>query len=229
MSNGFQFIDIIFFAMIAAFLVLRLRSVLGRRDGHEGGHQDPFLRHRSQEQTGDKVVHLPDRSDISPDVESPTPGDDANLTLANGISQIKKADSRFDIQEFLTGARMAFEMILGAFAAGDTAQLKPLVSSEVFANFAMAIKGREDSGEVLDDTLVGIRSADIVEAYMENHDAHITVKFVSEQVSVVRNGDGAVIEGDPDAITEVTDFWTFAHGTKSRDPNWILVATRSLD
>ena len=235
MGNGFQFIDIILFGMVAAFLVLRLRSVLGRRNGHEGRPANPFLRRHREEQAGDNVGHLPDHSDgpveneAESEVEDVATTSDADLALANGISEIKQADRRFDLQEFLTGARMAFEMILAAFAAGNKDQLKGLLSPEVFANFELAIRDRESSGEVLDDTLVGIRAADIVEAYVEGRAANVTVKFVSDQVSAVRNEKGDVIQGDPDRISEVTDFWTFARDAGARDPNWTLVATRSLD
>jgi predicted lipid-binding transport protein (Tim44 family) len=237
MGNGFQFIDIILFGMVAAFLVLRLRSVLGRRNGHEGRPSDPFLGRKREEQAGDNVVHLPDHTDGPADVEDEADDiaddvattNDADLILANGISEIKKADRRFDLQEFLTGARMAFEMILTAFAAGNKDQLKGILSPEVFSNFEQAIREREASGEVLDDTLVGIRAADIVEAYLDGPAANVTVKFVSDQVSTVRNDKGDVIHGDPDRISEVTDFWTFARDTGARDPNWTLVATRSLD
>ena len=107
--------------------------------------------------------------------------------------------------------------------------MKGILSPEVFANFEQAIREREASGEVLDDTLVGIRAADIVEAHLEGRAANVTVKFVSDQVSAVRNEKGDVIHGDPDRISEVTDFWTFARDTGARDPNWTLVATRSLD
>ena len=233
MGNGFQFIDIILFGMVAAFLVLRLRSVLGRRNGHEGRPADPFLGRQREEKAADNIVHLPDHTDGPADVEAEADDvattNDADLTLANGISEIKKADRRFDLQEFLTGARMAFEMILAAFATGNKDQLKGILSPEVFANFEQAIREREASGEVLDDTLVGIRAADIVEAYLEGRAANVTVKFVSDQVSAVRNEKGDVIHGDPDRISEVTDFWTFARDTGARDPNWTLVATRSLD
>jgi predicted lipid-binding transport protein (Tim44 family) len=230
MGEGFQFFDIVLFAMVAAFLVLRLRRVLGRRDGHEGGRNNPFLRHSSGEPASNSVIQMPEPGEKkTSEAQIETPPSDADLTLADGISLIKRADKRFDLQEFLTGARMAFEMILGAFAQGDTKQLKTLLSPEVFANFALAIRQRDDHGEVVDDTLIGIRSADIVEAYMEDRAAHVTVKFVSDQVSVVRDKKGDVIDGDPDHITEVTDFWTFARDPRARDLNWMLVATRSLD
>jgi predicted lipid-binding transport protein (Tim44 family) len=231
MGEGFQFIDIIFFAMIAAFLALRLRSVLGRRDGHEGGYRDPFKRvpepHKApEERPEDNVVLLPERKVDEEKLKEAAHGDD---TLASGLIQIKLADPSFEPEAFLAGARQAFEMVLDAFANGDTATLKSMLNAEVFANFAQAIKGRAEAGETLKYTLVGIRSAEIVEAYMEGRNASVTVKFVSEQINATVNAKDAVIGGDLNKVVDVTDFWTFQRDTRARDPNWTLVATRSLD
>jgi len=230
MDSGFQFIDIIFFAMLAAFLVLRLRSVLGRRDGHEGGHKDIFAARQQQEAPADdNVVRLPDAA-AKPADTGPMPlPDNPDDVLTAGLAAIRGADRNFDAREMVSGARIAFEMILGAYAAGDTKTLKPLLSDEVFANFSQAIRQREQAGEVMEDTLIGVRSAEIVEAGLEGRAANVTVKFVSEQVNVVRDANGAVVDGDPNAVVEVTDFWTFSKDARSRDPNWTLVATRSLD
>jgi predicted lipid-binding transport protein (Tim44 family) len=141
------------------------------------------------------------------------------------LAQIKVADPRFNENEFLSGARMAFEMILGAFATGDTGALKPLLSPEVFGNFTQSIREREQAGETMELNVVEIRAAEIVEAYMAGRTAHLTVKFVSEQIVIVRNDKGEIIEGDPQSGTETTDFWTFARDTRSPNPNWTLVAT----
>lgn len=232
MGEGFQFIDIIFFAMIAAFLVLRLRSVLGRRDGHESQLRNRFKAHQD-DQSDDNVVELPDHSESSSDDDGPEDSlldayeDDEKLF--QGLSKIMETDPDFQPDEFLSGSRMAFELILGAYAHGDAETLKPLLSPEVYANFAQAIRDREQAGETLEDTLVGIKSADIVEAYVENKTANINVKFVSEQINATRDENGDVVDGDPNAVVKGVDFWTFARHTKSRDPNWTLVATSSLD
>lgn len=236
MGNGFQFIDIILFAMIAAFLILRLRGVLGRRDGHEGGYRDTFQQDQTEERPDNNVVQLPDRvqdNAAADDMEAPDAGlseevlaDDA---LMSGIAQVRNADPSFNAEDFLVGARVAFEMILGAYASGDRDTLENLLSPEVYANFRTAIDDREEAGHIMEETLVGIRAADIVEAYMEGSEAHVTTKFLSEQVHVVRDDQGHVIEGNPNQVTDVVDFWTFARDTSSRDPNWQLVATRSLD
>jgi predicted lipid-binding transport protein (Tim44 family) len=226
-GDGFS-LDLILFAIVAAFLIIRLRSVLGRRDGHEPRGSDPFKQPPSREARDDNVVRLPDRSDHPEDeaieaIDIRADGEPSGID--GGLAQIRVTDPTFDPNEFLSGARIAFEMILNAYAAGDTAALRPLLSPEVFGNFEQTMRDRAQAGETLEVTLVGIKSADIVEAYMAGRTAHLTIKFVSEQTSVTRNEAGDVVDGDPTAVTEVTDFWTFARDTRSRDPNWMLVAT----
>lgn len=225
MGGGFQFIDIILFALVAGFLILRLRSVLGRRDGHQGPAQDPFRPPAAKEPAEAEVVRLPERGEPAAGaVADHPPG-----SLQAGLTQIKIADPSFKDDEFLSGAGMAFEMILTAYVAGDSAALKPLLSPEVFANFSRSIEERAAAGEVLETTLVGVRKATIEEAYMAGRMAHVTVRFVSEQVTVTRNAAGEIVEGDPDRVTTVTDLWTFARDTRSPDPNWTLVATGTVD
>jgi len=245
MGNGFQFIDIIFFAMIAIFLVLRLRGVLGKRDGNEGANfRDLFNPEPPEGESAQEnnVVNLAERNpkpgladDAHPehdleaanDVTAKPAADDG--PLAAGYAQIQRLDPGFNEEDFLVGARVAFEMILNGYASGDTDTLRALLSNEVYSNFAKAIQDRERAGHVMEDTLVGIMKSDLVEIFMEGTVAHVTVKFVSEQVNAVHDENGDVVEGDPGTVLTVTDFWTFAHDTKSADPNWTLVATRSLD
>jgi predicted lipid-binding transport protein (Tim44 family) len=116
-------------------------------------------------------------------------------------------------------------MILEAFARGDAKALRPLLADDVFAKFSAAIEARERAGEVLESTLVGIRSAELVEARLQGRDAVITVKIVSEQVNVTKKRDGTVIDGDPSEVVLLTDVWTFRRNTRARDPNWALIAT----
>ena len=237
MSDGFQFIDIIFFAMIAAFLVLRLRGVIGRRDGHEGSFRDAF-KNQDKEQPDNNpdnnIVSFPDHKESPPeedarDVDEFDAGEGDDDSMVQGLRLIIEADPKFKPEEFLSGAKIAFELIIGAFAAGDAGALKPMLNAEVFANFSQAIRDREQAGETLEDTLIGIKAAEIVEAYIEDRTSNITIKLVSEQINATRDEDGNVIDGDPNAVIDVTDFWTFSRGIKSRDPNWTLVATSSLD
>jgi predicted lipid-binding transport protein (Tim44 family) len=226
MDGGFAFFDIVFFAMVAAFLILRLRSVLGRRTGNENPErwttrppQAPPARG-----DGDNVTRLPDRSAQTDEGAGPA-AVPAGSPLEAGLTQIKVADPNFDPRGFADGARSAFEMIVVSYAQGDTATLRPLLSDEVYDNFAAAIRTRQQAKHTLETTLVGIRSADLVEARMDGRTAFVTVKFVSEQINVTRDESGKVVDGDPQAIAVVTDIWTFSRNTRSRDPNWLLVAT----
>ena len=233
MGSGFQYFDIILFAMIAVFLVLRLRSVLGRRDQTRRGHVDPFARVPEKERLEKKrrdetVVNLPGRQE--PQAAEPAPArleETGDPVLGAGYAEIRAHDRSFEPKEFVAGARAAFETVLKAYSAADTKALGALLSPEVFAPFESAVKERLQKGEKLEVTLVSFRAADIIEAWMEGRDAHVTVKFVTEQIFVLRDKDGQVLQGDPNAITDVTDIWTFARDTTSRDPNWSLVATRS--
>lgn len=242
MGNGFQFFDIILFAVIAAFLILRLRNALGRRDGHEGDAGDRFgdftdtptpPRSDDGPSGNDNVIPLPNQhAEPAHDPWAPEKAAADNepaSALGQGLARIASADGAFTPDGFLNGARGAFEMILTAFAVGDVKTLKSLLSEEVYHNFAAAVRSREDAGEVLEETLVGIKSAEIVEAELDGRLANVTVKFVTEQVSALRNASGDIIDGNPSEVITVTDFWTFSRDTRSRDPNWTLVATRSLD
>ena len=147
--------------------------------------------------------------------------------LEAALKRISELDNRFDPLEFSNGARSAFEMVITAFALGDTNALSALVSNAVFANFENAIKQRERAGETQEISVIGVDKADIIEASLAHTVAQITTKFVSQQISVTRNEAGDVIEGDPDAVNEVTDIWTFSRDLRSKDPNWKLVETRS--
>ena len=219
MNDGFQFVDIIFFAMVAAFLVLRLRSVLGRRTGEE---RPPVVR---PESAGDNVVALPDRREPVPGFETPAPGS----PVADGVVAIQRNDPSFTPESFLSGARAAFGMIVAAYAAGDAPALRPLLSDEVFTNFSTVIDARRKAGETLDTEVVALKSLNLTDAKVEGSFALVTVTFVSDQVNVIRDAQGEVVDGDPTRIAEVTDIWTFARDIRAKDPNWQLVATRSPD
>lgn len=231
MSDGFQYFDIILFAMIAAFLVLRLRSVLGRRTGDE--HQRDLFRrplvkpepHPASDNhpAPDNVVALPERATAA---EAASRGQRPG-SVASGIAQIRSADPAFEPRAFIEGAHGAFELIVGAFARGDSAALRPLLSDDVFERFADAIRQRTAAKETLETRLLAIKSSEIEEAELQGRTAFVTVRFVSNQVNVLHGPDGAVLEGHPNEPVEKTDFWTFARNTRSQDPNWLLVATRS--
>jgi len=224
--EGFQFIDIIILAMVAGFIILRLRSVLGRRTGHE-----PPPRAERPENDGfarpqDNVVTLPaGRRPGSLDIEPAYQG----TPLEAGLVQLKMADPNFVASSFLVGAGKAFEMIVAAYAKNDTDTLKPLLSPEVYSRFAAAIQDREDRNETMETELVVLKPAKLESVEMKGSRAILAVRFESEQVNIVKNAEGTVIEGDRDHVDAVTDVWTFARDTASRDPNWILIATHSVE
>lgn len=226
MGDGLAFFDIVFFALVAGFLILRLRSVLGRRTGNENRERwSPRLPQRAPVKPG----AAPAGERPLPDNVTPLPGREpasaSGSPLDAALTQIRLADPSFDPQQFASGARAAFEMIVTAFAQGDTGALRPLLADDVYDNFAAAIKGRQDAKQVLETTLIGIKAADIIEARMEGRTAYVTVKFVSEQVNVTRNAAGEVVDGDANRVAAVTDIWAFARNTRASDPNWALVQT----
>lgn len=232
MGQGVNFLDLVFFAVVAVFLVLRLRNVLGRRTGHQR-RRNPFAAQQSVEQSDKgKVISLPDRASSAGEGEGveATERPAAELEEAPvqvGFERIAAADRGFTPEEFLAGARGAFEIVVNAYAASDAGALQGLLSDEVFDNFNGVIQARAKAGHKLTTTLVGITSAAVVEAGMQERTAFVTVKFVSDQVNVTRDGEGNVVEGDAEKVVAVTDLWTFARNTRARDPNWTLVATRS--
>lgn len=216
-------IEIIIFAMIAAFLVHRLRSVLGRRTGEERQRPNPFsTSDEAAPPVRDNVIPLPNRQRAEPAADRGEP-----LSLAARIAAVHEADPSFDEKGFLGGARAAFEMIVGAFAAGDLATLRPLLSDEVYANFARAVKDRQAAGETLETRVAAIRDIDLADAQLNGSTAVVTIRFVSDQINVTRDAEGRIVDGDPNEPLEVVDVWSFARDVRSRDPNWALVETRA--
>lgn len=234
----------IMFLVLAVVIILKLRSVLGRRTGDEDARIE---RYKAQEraraaaaaQARDKVVTLPRRDRQEPAAETQVASTTAdaearlrafaagNESLAESLIAIFRADSSFNPEEFLKGARQAYEMIVTAFAEGNRKILKNLLSREVFEGFSSAIGDRESRGEQIDQSFVGINRAEVVEAELKGNLAHVSVKFVSELISATRDRAGVVVSGDPKRIKEVVDIWTFAREVGARDPNWKLVATQA--
>jgi predicted lipid-binding transport protein (Tim44 family) len=218
-----HYFDIILFAMIAGFLVLRLRSVLGRRTGNER-RRNPVIRPAEQKLPSfDRwAATQPANAAAAPEANAP-----AGDAVAAGLARIRMADAEFDPERFLEGARSAFEMIVAAFAAGDKVKLRPLLSDEVYRPFCAAIDQRNAAHETLETRILGLKQLDIVEAELAGRTARVTLKIVSDQINVIHAHDGSIVDGDPDHPIEKTDFWTFARDTRSTDPNWALVATDS--
>lgn len=221
----------LFFLVAAVLIFLQLRSVLGRRTGSEKPPFDPYsAREAAKAPAGDdgKVVTLPRRELTDEEKYSEIDGMAKPGTPLNAaLRELLSVDPSFKPKEFLNGARMAYEMIVMAFADGDRKTLKNLLSKEVYEGFDAAISEREARGEVVKSTFVGIDRADITNASVSNMEEQVTVRIVSQLISATFDKDGNLVDGDQESVADVTDIWTFARDARSKDPNWKLVATES--
>jgi predicted lipid-binding transport protein (Tim44 family) len=228
----FDIYTIIFLAL-AIFIFIRLRSVLGQRTGRERPPYDPYSARDARAPASEKVVTLPTRNaETMARPAEPAPDRWKGIAaegsaVATGLDAIALSDRGFDAKHFVVGAKAAYEMIVGAFAAGDRKSLKGLLSREVYDGFEAAIRDREAKGETVENKFVSLDTADIIGAELRGSTAQVTVRFVSQLISATRDKAGNVIDGSPDKVTEVTDVWTFARDVTARDPNWKLVATEA--
>ena len=194
MSNSFGYLDIILLGMIAGFIILRLRSILGRKTGHESKIYQGFA---------EKEFNIP-KNEVKPVKQ--------NLDILEGK----------DKKEFLRGAEIAYESILTAFASGDLIKLKNLLSSNMFSNFSEAIKSRNKEGIKSEFTFIGVKESSLENYQKISDNLFATVKFVAEVISVKKNKENKIIEGNPDKIKFVTDSWKFTRNIKQKDLNWYL-------
>ncbi len=210
-------LQLLVLAGIAIFLILRLKNVLGTREGFE---KPP-------------VQKMPEKSAPRRDFEVIEGGPDRDITdhaaegsaAADALAQMKRVEPSFNVSEFLGGARGAYEMILMGFERGDMADIKPFLSDDVYASFAEVVEAREAQGLKIEADFIGIREMALVDAEFENNVAEISVKFVGELTSVVRDSSGEIVEGKLNEIKRQKDVWTFARKMGTDDPNWQLVAT----
>jgi predicted lipid-binding transport protein (Tim44 family) len=227
----------IIFLALAVFIFLRLRNVLGQRTGTERPPYDRAARDVVQG-AQDNVVPMPGKvidqapavpsGDVSPPIDRWKGLTEPGTPLALGLDAIAALDSSFDPQHFISGARSAYEMIVLAFANGDRRALKDLLSSEVYDSFEAVIRDREKRDQKTETRFVSIDKAELVSAEARDRSAQLTVRFVSQMVSVTRDRTGAIVDGNPEKVTDITDVWTFARDITSRDPNWKLVGTGSV-
>ncbi|SDB67341.1 Predicted lipid-binding transport protein, Tim44 family [Agrobacterium fabrum] len=229
---GFSDFITLFFLVAAVLIFFQLRSVLGRRTGNEKPPFDPYSpRDVAKGPVADdnKVVTLPKRGEAEEknrfaEADTLAPAD---TPLNASLRDVMTKDPSFRPKEFLNGARMAYEMIVMGFADGDRKTLKNLLSKEVFDGFDAAISERESRGEVVKSTFVGIEKADITQAGVRDSEVQVTLRIVSQLISATYDKDGKLVDGDPEAVAEVDDIWTFSRDIRSRDPNWKLIATES--
>ena len=194
MSNSFGYLDIILLGMIAGFIILRLRSILGRKTGHETKVYPNFA---------EKKFSMPQKDNNQVEI---------NLDVLEGKEK----------KEFLRGAEIAYESILTSFSSGDLIKLKALLSSNMFSNFSDAIKSRNKESIKSEFTFIGVKESSVEKYERIKDNLFATVKFVAEVISVKRDKDNKIIEGNPDKIKFVTDSWKFTKNINNKSPNWYL-------
>lgn len=231
----------IIFAVLAIFVLWKLRSVLGGRTGNEKDPPQNFFFRRSNTPPGPRntndnnVIALPGpaQAQPAPPPQAPTGSDRwkayaaAGSTAAQGLDAIAALDPGFGIESFIGGAKVAYGMILSAFANGDRQTLHNLLDNDVYGSFVAAIGAREARNETMKTTVESIDSVGVEDAALRNKMAQITLRFAAKVITATEDSEGKVVDGSLDRPVDMIDIWTFARDTQSRDPNWKLVATQT--
>ncbi len=219
--------DLIFFLLVAIFLIIRLRSVLGRRTGNEKKPKDIFTYQDSiLEPDKKKVLEVKEAIKRKTPLSLPEKKIN-NLKKSTGLERIFYFDKNFSPKKFLEGAKIAFKSIIETYAKDEISKIKNLLSSNVFSAFSREIKSRVQKKHSLEHTLISLKSADIEKIHVKSSIADIVVKFVSEQVNLLKNKKGKILSGNDEYIENHIDYWTFSKDLKSTNPNWKLVVTKS--
>ncbi len=195
MNYSFEYIDIILLAMIAGFIFLRLRGILGKRTGFEG-----------------KITNKPEKN------------------FSENILKNKIESKNFDEnaqKDFLVGAKIAYEKIITEFASGDLKSIKSLLDKKIYKQFSDALNERKDKGHISETIFIGINSALIKEHKKKDNVLEVTVEFVSEIISCLKDQNKKILSGDPEKIKKVHDTWIFSRDINSVSPNWLLIETQS--
>ena len=198
MNSNFEYLDIILIAMIAGFIILRLRAILGKRTGHENKDYNDLFSKKIRKKVNEENIKNNDS---------------------------KKLDDMAR-KQFIQGAKVAYETIVTSFARGDKKTLKPLLNQEIYQSFSDEIDKRDKGNEKSELTFVGLKSAEIQNFEKKDNIYTFTVNFVSEIITCKKDKDNKVIEGDPDEIKTVNDVWKFSKNMWSTNPNWFLVDTK---
>jgi len=225
-------LDIIVFAVIAAFLIYRLNSVLGTRSGSDRERPNPFAPPgQAAPQATAQVVELRPQPALAPAMLGEIIDSKANAEgrVEAGLADIAAADAQFEAARFIQGARAAFEMIVTSYGRGDLGALRPLLSPKLFADFKAGVVAREAAGHTAEVSIRAIKAARVIEAHLGGTMAYITVDFDVEETTVTRDAAGNVVGGSPDRVFSVEDIWTFTRDVRAQDPNWILIETRAVE
>ena len=202
MSEAFQYIDILILAIIAGIVLLRLRSVLGRRTGHEKTDKTSYNYETPQQSSEEKIV-----------------------TIEPKVSSVSREDGWFDKDDFLRGASNAYETIVTNFENGNKDALKPLLSNEVLNSFTSVIDERNSKNETVEFNFIGIEKSEIVHKDLKKNPMEVTVRFISEMITCIKNSKDEVISGSLNQVQKITDVWTFEKIKDKKTSNWLLTAT----
>ena len=225
--NTFLSPDIIFFVLVAAFLILRLRSVLGRKTGNEKRPKDIFMYQDTALDT-DKKKTLGEKKSIKSKFHDRLFTEKKNsLNKNTALEKICYFDKNFSTKKFLLGAKIAFQTIIQSYAKGEINKIKHLLSTNVFSTFSKEIISRAKKKYILEHTLISLKSAGIEKINVKFSIADIVVKFVSEQGNLLKNEKGKILKGNDEYIENHTNYWTFSKDLKSSNPNWKLVLTKA--
>jgi len=213
--------------VLAVVILFQLRSVLGRRTGHERPHFDPYSRPKNADQeaaekAGTVIAPVTEVEDEFADIDEVAA---IGSTLNNNLRAIRRVDASFSPHSFCEGVQEAYEMIMTAFAHGDRQILQNLLTREVFDGFSKAIDERDERGETVQFSFITIAQLEIVAANLQDGIAEVTVSLLSEIISATYDEQKQLVDGDNQAVVELHDRWTFIRDTGSADPNWLLAAT----
>jgi len=225
MSEGIPYADIVILALIAGFILLRLRSILGRKIGND--NPEMFRKNIIPQADSEPIIRLSEKA------LKPRPREEADTylhglkddALSAALNAIKAKDPEFSATTFLSGAKMAYEMVFDGFAKGDKTPLKMLLSDALYNHFESELNARAGADTHAETTLVSVAAKDITKAELDKNTARLSVKFISEQVTVERDKDGKIVGGDPSDVSEVEEEWTFERDVTSKNPNWKIIET----
>ena len=218
--NNIPYIDILILAMIAVFIINRLRNVLGKKTGNEQDIVEKFSRNKTNFKESP-----PDQISNDNNKKKEKPRDiffHQDPTINSNLRKIHKLDNNFDSQSFLDGSKKAFEFIIKNYSEENLDSIKTLLSKNIFNEFDTQIKKRIQKSQNLDITIISVKDAEILSANLRSNNAIISVKFSSEQVHVIKDPEGKIVEGDSNQILTINESWTFSKNMKSKDPNWAL-------
>lgn len=212
-------IQLLVLAGIAVFLILRLKNVLGTREGFE---QQPLPKPQPGRRSGPDFEVIEGGPDL--DIVDHVPEDS---DAAKALAAMKREDPSFNVTEFLGGARSAYEMIVMGYESGELADIQPFLAEDIYESFVDGIAAREDQGLTVESTFIGVRELKLMDATFDTDtlDAELTIRFVAELTSAVRNSEGEIVDGSTSEIKRQKDTWAFARNMGSDDPNWLLVST----